>query len=101
MALQLPHHFRPHKVVFCTIELYDLANFHNLQRSYKQKPPPGKTRDVSREKEHVLSHPGDFLFLNKFTATGFINEIYNMEVLLIQFCLGNNPNQTPTESIRN
>jgi len=62
MALQLPHTFRPHK------------------RSYKQKPPPGKIRDVERETGHVLSHPGDFLFLDKFTSTGFINKIYNMEV---------------------
>ena len=51
-----------------------------LQRSYKQKPPPGKIRDVERETGHVLSHPGDFLFLDKFTSTGFINKIYNMEV---------------------
>jgi len=62
MALQLPHTFRPHK------------------RSYKQKAPPGKTRDVERERGHVLTHPGDFLFLDKFTSTGFINKIYNMEV---------------------
>ena len=25
------------------------------------------------------SNPGDFLFLDKFTSTGFINKIYNME----------------------
>ena len=25
------------------------------------------------------SNPGDFLLLNKFTSTGFINKIYNME----------------------
>ena len=28
----------------------------------------------------VHSNPGDFLFLDKFTSTGFINKIYNMEV---------------------
>jgi hypothetical protein len=26
------------------------------------------------------SNPGDFLFLDKFTSTGFINKIYSMEV---------------------
>ena len=55
-----------------------------LQRSYKQKAPPGKTRDVERERGHVLTHPGDFLFLDKFTSTGFINKIYNMEVALVE-----------------
>ena len=105
----------------------DFSNWHNgnysnvnsFQRSYKQKPPPGKTRNVERETGHVLrflldfdsrmscskqfhqsffilsnlgtltsfhldcyvhSNPGDFLFLDKFTSTGFINKIYNMEV---------------------
>ena len=132
----------------------DFSKWHNdnvnsLQRSYKQKPPPGKTRNVERETGHVLrlevlfrilnfllktifiynisardrpyaqvsnsfsileflaqnnfpkaffvlsnlgtltsfhydchvhSNPGDFLFLDKFTSTGFINKIYNMEV---------------------
>merc|ERR1711962_1044935 len=62
MTLQLPHTFRP------------------LKRSYKQKPPPDKTRNVERETGHVLSNPGDFLLLDKFTSTGFINKIYNMEV---------------------
>ena len=86
MALQLPHTFRPHKVVDLCCQTQDLIIFRNLiifplQRSYKQKPPPGKTRDVGRETEHVLSKPGDFLFLDKFTSTGFINRIYNMEVL--------------------
>ena len=28
----------------------------------------------------AYSNPGDFLFLDKFTSTGFINKIYNMEV---------------------
>ena len=28
----------------------------------------------------VHSNPGDFLLLDKFTSTGFINKIYNMEV---------------------
>ena len=27
----------------------------------------------------VHSNPGDFLLLDKFTSTGFINKIYNME----------------------
>ena len=27
----------------------------------------------------VHSNPGDFLFLDKFTSTGFIDKIYNME----------------------
>ena len=124
-----------------------ISNVNSLQRSYKQKPPPGKTRNVERETGHVLrlevlfcilnsllktifiynisardrpyaqvsnsfsileflaqknspklfyfeqfvnsdefsscfvhSNPGDFLFLDKFTSTGFINKIYNMEV---------------------
>ena len=40
----------------------DFSNWHNgnysnvnsFQRSYKQKPPPGKTRNVERETGHVL-----------------------------------------------
>ena len=78
MTLQLPHTFRPHKVIitilkffsillkyaiYCLI-LYDIChlitptwhfdNIISLQRSYKQKPPPGKTRNVERETGHVL-----------------------------------------------
>jgi len=37
-------------------------------------------RDRRQETGHVLSNPGDFLLLDKFTSTGFINKIYNMEV---------------------
>ena len=86
MALQLPHTFRPHKVVITCRKTGDVIIFSpSLQRSYKQKPPPGKARDIGKETGHVLSQPGDFLFLDKFTSTGFIDKIYNMEVLLLQF----------------
>merc|ERR1712038_1396905 len=64
MTLQLPYTFRPHKC------------------PYKRRMP-GLTRenkDVKQETGHVLSNPGDFLLLDKFTSTGFINKIYNMEV---------------------
>ena len=86
MALQLPHTFRPHKVVIICCQTRDVI-ISTLQRSYKQKAAPGKTRDVERDLggNWVLSLPGDFLFLDKFTSTGFINRIYNMEVLLVQF----------------
>jgi len=69
MTLQLPYTFRPHKC------------------SYKRNlPGPTKEnknmdmRDRRQETGHVLSNPGDFLLLDKFTSTGFINKIYNMEV---------------------
>ena len=55
--------------------------------SYKKKPPPGKLQDVERETGYVLSDPGDFLFLDKFIFTGFINKIYNMEVVLVESML--------------
>ena len=87
MALQLPHTFRPHKVVVTQLLVHfmksDMANsvksvstlfsgtsrphkvvvtclhqnrrlWYFLQRSYKQKPPPGKSRDVEKETGHVL-----------------------------------------------
>ena len=54
----------------------------NLQCSYKKKPAPGK---MDGEPGYVLSDPGDFLFRDTFTSTGFINKIYNMEVVLLEF----------------
>ena len=84
MALQLPHLFRPHKVVICSftynVPILNLI----LQCSYKKKPAPGKLQDVDRETGYVLSDPGDFLFLDKFISTGFINKIYNMEVAVVE-----------------
>merc|ERR1711936_561330 len=69
MTLQLPYTFRPHKC------------------PYKRRMP-GLTRenkDVKQETVHVLSNPGDFLLLDKFTSTGFINKIYNLEVYRFPF----------------
>ena len=85
MALQLPHLFRPHKVVICSFTNNVTILF--LQCSYKKKLPPGKLQDVKRETGYVLSDPGDFLFLDKFIFTGFINKIYNMEVVLVESML--------------
>ena len=42
---------------------------------------------MKRETGYVLSDPGDFLFLDKFIFTGFINKIYNMEVVLVESML--------------
>ena len=46
--------------------------------------PPGQLRMVFS----ILilhSNPGDFLFLDKFTSTGFINKIYSMEASIFFF----------------
>ena len=58
----------------------DFSNWHNdnvnsLQRSYKQKPPPGKTRNVERETGHVLRLEVLFCILNFLLKTIFIYNI--------------------------
>jgi len=69
MTLQLPYTFRPHK---CSYK----RNLPGPTRENKNMD----MRDRRQETGHVLSNPGDFLLLDKFTSTGFINKIYNMEV---------------------
>jgi len=62
--------------------------FTSIKRSYRQKPPPGKDRKAEEVEEageageatHVLSQPGQFLFLSKFLTTDFIHRIHDMEV---------------------
>ena len=43
-----------------------ISNVNSLQRSYKQKPPPGKTRNVERETGHVLRLEVLFCILTSF-----------------------------------